>query len=357
MTLLGTARATIDNFTIDFKRSGANLYVISQGGTLIPALPSDTPGTLKNARHLLAKVRQLPEVNAALGMISAPLTRDLPGPHHPGDPVHLLVAMGVDGDPASIPGVLDLSAGRWLRRSDEVVIGPKVSREQSLHLGDTLSLAGRDFTVVGVGKLRGLGAGFSPDSIVYMDTTAFRQRAELGDLLSVVVVDARDPQAARQHIAALGDLSIFAPADLTQRAEEVNAPNIALNWILILLTLAIAALFVSNMLGRSVAERRLEFATMRAIGVPRRIVLLTVGVEAVAVSLAAGILGTGLSLVLGSLLNTYAAPAYGLEFIYVADAVLYVVVFALAIVLGMVSGLFPARRAMAVDPVDVLREA
>jgi ABC-type lipoprotein release transport system permease subunit len=32
-------------------------------------------------------------------------------------------------------------------------------------------------------------------------------------------------------------------------------------------------------------------------------------------------------------------------------------VFALAIFLGLVSGLFPARRAMGVDPVDVLREA
>jgi putative ABC transport system permease protein len=357
MTLLGTAKAGIDNYTIDFRRSGANLYVVARGGTLVPSLPSDSPGTMKNARHLLAKIRQLPDVNAALGMASAPLTRDLLGPRRAGEPVHLLVGMGVDGDPASIADALSLSEGRWLRRSDEVVIGPKISREESIKVGDTLTLSGREFDVVGIGKLRGLGAGFSPDAIVYLDYNAFRQRAELGDLLGLVVVDARDPVRARASIGALDTVSVFDPADLTEQAETVNAPSITLNWILILLTLTIAALFVSNMLGRSVIERRLEFATLRAIGIPGRTVLMTVGAEAVAVSLAAGVLGTVLSLGLGAMLNRYAAPAFGLEFIFVIDAGLYGVVFALAIFLGIGSGLLPARRAMAVDPADVLREA
>ncbi|HEX2513657.1 MAG TPA: ABC transporter permease [Chloroflexota bacterium] len=357
MTLLGAARASIDNFTIDFRSSAANLYVVAEGGTLVPALPSDSPGTIKNARHVLAAIRQVAQVEAALGMISAPLTRDQPGPRRADEPERLLVAMGVDGDPAAIPGTLVLNEGRWLRRSDEVVIGQRLSREEGLHVGDSVGLAGRDFTVVGVGKLRGLGAGFSPEGIVYMEGGSFRQRAELGDLVSIVVVQASDPAAAAPRIAELGSLGVLAPEDLVRQAEAVNAPNIALNWILILLTLSIAALFVSNMLGRSVVERRIEFATMRAIGLPRRIVLLTVGCEALAVSLAAGSVGTVLSLGLGGLLNRFAAPAYGLEFIYVADPQLYGVVFALAIFLGLVSGLFPARRAMGVDPVDVLREA
>ena len=134
MTLLGAARASIDNFTIDFRSSAANLYVVAEGGTLVPALPSDSPGTIKNARHVLAAIRQVAQVEAALGMISAPLTRDQPGPRRADEPERLLVAMGVDGDPAAIPGILVLNEGRWLRRSDEVVIGQRLSREEGLHL-------------------------------------------------------------------------------------------------------------------------------------------------------------------------------------------------------------------------------
>ena len=40
-----------------------------------------------------------------------------------------------------------------------------------------------------------------------------------------------------------------------------------------------------------------------------------------------------------------------------ADANLFLLVFGLALFLGLVSGLFPARRATRVDPVEVLREA
>jgi hypothetical protein len=155
----------------------------------------------------------------------------------------------------------------------------------------------------------------------------------------------------------LGGLDVDTPADLIRKAEQVNQTGVAIYWVLIGLTLVIAALFVSNMLARSVAERRLEFATLRAIGLPRRTILFTVGAEAVLISLAAGLIGIALSLVLGALLNAAMAAAYGLEGIYRADAGLFVLVFVLAILLGLASGLLPARQAIRVDPVDVLREA
>src|SRR5262249_47346392 len=125
----------------------------------------------------------------------------------------------------------------------------------------------------------------------------------------------------------------------------------------IALTLAIAGLFVSNMLGRSVIERRMEFATLQAIGIPGLTILLAVGAEAILVSLVAGVLGTGLSLALGAVVNHFAAPAFAVDFIYAADGGLILLVFALALALGVFSGLFPARQAIRVDPADVLREA
>ena len=52
----------------------------------------------------------------------------------------------------------------------------------------------------------------------------------------------------------------------------------------IVMALAIGALFVSSMLSRSVVERRLEFATLKAIGIPSLTILLVVAAEAVLVS-------------------------------------------------------------------------
>ena len=112
------------------------------------------------------------------------------------------------------------------------------------------------------------------------------------------------------------------------------------------------------MLGRSVAERRLEFATLRAIGLPRRTILFTVGAEAVLISLVAGLLGIGLSLVLGALLNATVAAAYGLEGIYRPTPACFVARLRPGPAPGAgVAGLLPARQATRVDPVEVLREA
>ena len=51
------------------------------------------------------------------------------------------------------------------------------------------------------------------------------------------------------------------------------------------------------------------------------------------------------------------AAAYSLESLYSPSPGLFVLVAVLALVLGLVSGLFPARQATRVDPVEVLREA
>ena len=63
-----------------------------------------------------------------------------------------------------------------------------------------------------------------------------------------------------------------------------------------------------------------------------------------------------LSLFLGALLNA-SWPRVRTGGLYRADAGLFVLVFVLAILLGLGSGLLPARQATRVDPVDVLREA
>jgi ABC-type lipoprotein release transport system permease subunit len=55
-------------------------------------------------------------------------------------------------------------------------------------------------------------------------------------------------------------------------------------------------------------------------------------------------------------MNRYLAPLYQFEYLYAADLAALVTVLLLALGLGLVAGLLPARQATRVDPVDVLRE-
>src|SRR5919109_2149812 len=309
MTLLAVGQASVSLYTEDYVRSGADLYLVQRGGTLIPILPSDTPGRITHAASVIAQVRAMPEVGAALGIMIWSLEREREGPRRRDEPTELVATVGVDGDPALIPNALVLKQGRWLRRGNEVVVGAKLGREKGIKLGDSLRLSGRDFTVVGIGRLRGFG--FGADGLAYMDYRAFQQRAEIGDLFSIIAIETARPDVVRRRVPEIGSLAAFDPPQLVELAEAAHASSFGFFWTLIGLTLAIAALFVSNVLGRSVAERRVEFATLRAIGIPTRTILLTVGAEAALISVAAGAVGVALSLVLGALINSFIAPPFG----------------------------------------------
>ncbi|MFN8635861.1 MAG: FtsX-like permease family protein [Chloroflexota bacterium] len=355
MTMLAVSQASVNLFTADFRDSSADLYVTTEGGKPIPVLAGETPGTIDDARHVMAQLRGLPGVTAVVGEMGWTLERERPGPKVHDAPKELMSVMGVEGDPNDIPGALRLDSGRWPRRSDEIMLGAKLARDKKLGLGDTVRLAGRDFRIVGIGRLRGFG--FSGDSWAYVELQSLRQRAAIGDVVNMIAIATNSPSVTRQRIDDLDSLDVFSAQDLVTLAEQANQAGVVIRMILVLLTLVIAALFVGNMLSRSVAERRLEFATLRAIGMPRGTILATVAGESLLICVAAYFVGIALSSVFGYLINELVAKAYGFESLYAVDAASFTVVFLVAVGLGLLAGLLPARQATRVDPVEVLREA
>jgi ABC-type lipoprotein release transport system permease subunit len=355
MTMLAVSQASVDLFTADFRDSSADLYVTTEGGKPIPVLAGETPGTIDDARHVMAQLRGLPGVTAVLGEMTWTLERERPGPKVRDAPKELMSVMGVEGDPNDIPGALRLDAGRWPRRTDEIMLGAKLSRDKALTIGSTVRLAGRDFTVVGIGRLRGFG--FSGDSFGYIELESLRQRASIGDVVNMIAVSSNSPAVTRQRILELDSLDAFTAQQLVTLAEEANQAGVVIRMILVLLTLVIAALFVGNMLSRSVAERRLEFATLRAIGMPSSTILATVAGEALLICVSAYFVGIALSSVFGYLINELVAKAYGFESLYAVDLTSFGIVLLVAVGLGVLAGLLPARQAIRVDPVEVLREA
>jgi ABC-type antimicrobial peptide transport system permease subunit len=355
MLMLGVSKASTELTTRDFQESGADMYVIARGGALVPVLPGDTPGTIDHARQTLGLIRNSESVNSAIGTLSWTLERELPGPRRADTPTELIAVVGVDGDPTAIPGAIALSEGRWLSRADEVVAGARLAKELGWSLGDLVRLPGRDLRVVGIGRLRGSGIGGA--SLLYMSMESLRPRTGSGDIVNIIQVETTEPAQLRGVLDELESFTIFTREEAIEVGNAAYASDQIGQYLFIGLTLTIAALFVASMLGRSVARRRLDFATLRAIGIPNATILLIVAGEAILVVIPAGIIGVVLSSVMGSAINATLAPTFGLETMYTADARLIALVFALAIGLGLLAGFVPARHATRVDPVDVLREA
>jgi ABC-type antimicrobial peptide transport system permease subunit len=356
MTILAVISAEMDLLTGDYERSGIGVYVATQGGKIVARLAGDTPGTIQNAGTVLAQVRSWPEVRSAIGAITWTMAREQEGPRRRGQPTELVSVIGVDGDPQTVPNMLELDGGRWLRGGNEIVLGRTLAKDKALHVGDTLRLNGNTFSVVGIGTLRGFSA-FGQNSVAYMDDRTLVQRAQLGNVLNIIAIQTDQPAQVIGRLDDLGGLSSWTPAQLVAEAQQAQASGIAIDWVLILLTLGVAGLFVNTMLNHSVTERRAEFAVLRAIGFPGMWIVMTVALESLTITVAAGLVAVAISLLLGALLNATVAPQYGFDSLFRADPSLFMLIFGLAAALGVVSGVLPARKAASVDPVEVLRES
>ncbi|MBM4417309.1 MAG: ABC transporter permease [Chloroflexi bacterium] len=123
------------------------------------------------------------------------------------------------------------------------------------------------------------------------------------------------------------------------------------------LSVIVAGVFVSSLLGRSVDERKAELAVLRAVGLSTRTLVGLVVVEALCIMAVAAPIG----ILLGHLMGTAANNAYADFFdastaIYRADPVFFGGALLLAIVMGRLASVLPARRIARLVPVDTLRE-
>jgi putative ABC transport system permease protein len=261
-----------------------------------------------------------------------------------------------------------MSVGQFLPVEDAntaralVVLGPKLKHElfgADSALGARVRLGGVQFRVIGVLESKGQFLGMDLDDTAFIPAARAIElfnRSSLNEIDVAVAEGASSARVAetikRMMIARHGreDFTI-----ITQ--EEMLT---SLSSILDVLTMAVGALggislFVGGvgiltMMTISVAERTAEIGLLVALGARRRIILGLFLSEAVALAALGGLIGLVLGIGIAQVIHLVVPvlPVHTpLLFVLLAEL--------LAITIGLVAGVLPARRAMQLNPVDALR--
>jgi putative ABC transport system permease protein len=146
------------------------------------------------------------------------------------------------------------------------------------------------------------------------------------------------------------DLPVVTVKDEQAFAAEQRQPIdriIAIIYVLLVFAVVIAILGIVNTLALSVIERTREIGLLRAVGVSRRQLRLMIRLESVVIAVLGAVLGVLLGIAFGVTLM-YALRDQGLEVIEIpfGQLVLFLV---LALVIGVLAAVFPARRAARLD--------
>jgi putative ABC transport system permease protein len=160
-------------------------------------------------------------------------------------------------------------------------------------------------------------------------------------------VDALRRLLKKNH--AKEDYSIVVPLELIRQARETRRLfNIVLGSIAAI-SLIVGGIGIMNIMLATVSERTREIGIRRALGARRRDIVLQFLMETLLLSISGGVIG----LFFGALIPLAITAATNVKTVLTFPA--FAVAFTVSVTVSVVFGIYPARRAAMMDPIDALR--
>jgi len=257
-----------------------------------------------------------------------------------------------------------LSSSSFAQTAKDVVFGADAANDVGLTadmLGQTVKLNGQDFRLVGVLDDQ---AGFGTGGRVYVTLDSARKLFSQYPYVSSIVIQANTPEqvdglqvTADSLLRERYGLGVDTDAryTITNQASLIAAVSSITDTLGLLLTgiaaisLIVGGIGIMNIMLVSVRERTREIGVRRAIGAKQSDILTQFLIEAIVLSLAGGVVG----LILGEIAAFFLAILGDWVFAIKLDTVLLALGFSLLV--GVVFGVWPARTAAKLEPIDALR--
>ncbi len=271
----------------------------------------------------------------------------------------------------------EIAKGRGLDQQDirkgttNVVIGHEVMTELYPYedpIGKTIRIKNQPFNIVGVLKEKGSSTGgANQDSAVMMPLLTVQRRfnryAKLNAVnhIAVKFSETENLNLVEQRITRFlrarhkikdedpDDFRIFNIAEFVENIKLIGTVLSILLAAIASISLIVGAIGIVNMMLVSVTERTREIGIRKALGAPNNWIMLQFLFEAVLISMIGGTIG----LILGIGFSQLGGHIYNVDVPFSLWPV--VLSFTVAFVVGVVSGVFPAYKAMKLDPIEALR--
>jgi len=390
--VVGIGTASSDAVAAQYSRLSVNSITISRARVAMSMGANGPTTQALTAAQLLAMPEQCPHVTS-VGISTTATTS---------------IAYMTTSESVSVQGIneafasitnLNIDLGDWFTDDDGTylhryaVLGCNVAAylfgsDYSGCVGDTVLIKGLQFTVAGVlqrvGGTGGVSGGSSPTSSGSADDMVFIpynvaikytsgsqgtggaiSRAQViggsaaggpGTASYVALADSsKDVATAVSEIqdyisGIMGDTTSYTVTDAGSTLQSALSTSNTMSGLLMAvaaIVLIVSGIGIMNVLLVAVKERTREIGIMKAIGSPRRVILLEFLFEAIFISVVGGLIGVLLSYFAPRVMSLFSIA-------YTASPTGLILGFGFAVVTGVFFGYYPAYKASKLKPIDAL---
>jgi len=282
--------------------------------------------------------------------------------------------------------LIPLAVGRWLNDDDNdqrrrvCILGREMTRNMfpgRPAVGNTILLNGDRFEVIGVLSMIGHEEHNATNIRIFIPFNTMRELFPLtgdnskeGNAISFINYQPRtfdENETAKDELHRIvarnhggfdpKGTDIWEEWDTIKNQKTMGKIFTAMDWFLGgvgLVTLALGAIGIVNIMLVAVTERTREIGLRKALGATNRSILFQFFLEGAFLTLLSGAIGVGAAMLVIRLLSGVQLPqGFDTPRIVPVSAIGAVLALALA---GITAGLYPARKAAMLEPVEALRQ-
>jgi len=371
VVLVGLVQGLRDYFTNQLSTFGADSIIvvpINVEAGVSPAGASFLPSSGKLFMKDYERLKRIPEVDTITPVIIGRTTV--------GYKDKLITSSVIGIQPSAYRATtetIQVEKGRFLEDADQksVVIGSQVANDtfgttMPIAVSSTLLISGESYRVVGI--LNKTGNSFANlDSAILVpfdqakalfqdvlsdkEINSIRLTVKEGTNVSAVAERIEDELMAAHRVNSDNkDFGVITADFINKQLDSVTGILGLFLGGVASISLLVGGIGIANTMFMSVTERRREIGILKSIGAEENEILLLFLIESSLIGVSGGLLGLALAYLLGYVISAVAGIGVSISPLVVAGAVIF------SATIGIISGVYPARQAAELDPVEALRE-